>query len=96
VTDLQQSAQLRVREGFEEDTSLDEARADIRRLRFEQMLPPCPREGGQQPGTSTVPTTTSQTGQGGNVVQPGTTAPPTLPPPTSASTTPPVPGRDCR
>jgi len=110
VTDLQQSAQLRVREGFEEGTSLDEARADIRRLRFEQMLPPCPRED-DQTGTSTTTPPTTTTGQGGQVVQPGATVtspvpppatsptPPlttTSPPPTSASTTPPVPGRDCR
>src|SRR5829696_1005469 len=101
VTDLQQSAQLRVREGFEEGTSLDEARADIRRLRFEQMLPPCPQEN-RQPSTGpaapttltspAAPTSTSPTGQGGEVTQPGATTSP----PTSASTTPPVPGRDCR
>ena len=106
VSDLQQSAQVRVREGFEESTSLDEARADIRRLRFEQMLPPCPRENSQLPGgttgaptSPTVPVTTtpapSTTGQGGQVLQPSTAIPP--PSATStASTTPPVPGKDCR
>jgi len=70
VTDLQQSAQMRVQEGFEESTSLEEARADIRRLRFEQMLPPCPRLSEPQP--TTVPSTEAppSSGQGGEVVPP--------------------------
>ncbi|HET8640853.1 MAG TPA: protein phosphatase, partial [Pseudonocardiaceae bacterium] len=87
VTDLQQSAQLRVREGFEEGTSLDEARADIRRLRFEQMLPPCPRDNGQA-GTSTTTPPPTTTGQGGQVVQPGATVTSPVQPPTTSPTAP--------
>jgi protein phosphatase len=110
VTDLQQSAQMRVSEGFEEVTSLDVARADIRRLRFEQMLRPCPRPSEPLPPTSTAPsepTAPPSNGQGGQVVPPAaTTGPPFEPtaeppagpalPPTTASTMPPVPGKDCR
>jgi PPM family protein phosphatase len=101
VTDLQQSAQMRVREGFEESTSLDDARADIRRLRFEQMLLPCPPASEPQPGTSTEPTTAEATpsnGEGGEVLPPGAAPEPTSPPAseTTASTVPPIPGKDCR
>jgi PPM family protein phosphatase len=45
LSDLQQAAQVRVRDGFAEVDSLEKARADVRRLRTEQMLPPCPRAG---------------------------------------------------
>ncbi|HEY0638011.1 MAG TPA: PP2C family serine/threonine-protein phosphatase [Pseudonocardiaceae bacterium] len=60
LSDLQETAQLRVREGFEEVDSLEKARADVRRLRTEQLLPPCPRgdETTTQPTTPSVPTTT--------------------------------------
>jgi PPM family protein phosphatase len=104
VTDLQPSAQVRVREGFEESTSLDDARADITRLRFEQLLKACPPASEPQPTTSTAPTaplTTTATppdGQGGEVVPPGAAPEPTepTPQPTSATTMPPIPGKDCR
>ena len=103
LTDLQQTAQVRVREGFEEVDSLDEVRADVRRLRTEQMLPPCPRAGDP---TTTSPTTTT-------AAPPTTTAPPTtqsvpgvtrppvatgglIQPTSTPPVSTPVPGRDCR
>lgn len=83
LTDLQETARVRVHSGFEEVDSLEEARADVRRLRTEQMLPPCPRAG--EPTTTAVPTPTS--------VAPTTTVAPgaTVPAPV-VTTPPPVPG----
>lgn len=52
LSDLQQTAQVRVRDGFAEVDSLEQARADVRRLRTEQMLPPCPRP---EPSTTASP-----------------------------------------
>src|SRR5262249_15277206 len=90
VTDLQQSAQMRVHEGFEESTSLEKAREDISRLRFEQMLPPCPPASEPQP-TPTETVAPPPNGEGGLVEPPEQTLPPT-----TAGTMPPVPGKDCR
>jgi PPM family protein phosphatase len=93
LSDLQQSAQVRVRDGFEEVDSLEKARADVRRLRTEQMLPPCPQA--EDPATTTTttpPPTTAEPGTTGGVIQP--------PFPTTTTTATPtptlVPGKDCR
>jgi protein phosphatase len=69
LSDLQQTAQVRVRDGFAEVDSLEQARADVRRLRTEQMLPPCPRP---EPST-TAPTATGSvpTDAPASGVQPG-------------------------
>jgi len=108
LTDLQEAAQLRVREGFEEVDSLQDARADVRRLRTEQMLPACPRA--EDPTVPTTPTTTAPPPVTTDVVPPPvtTTPPPGVtggliqPPsgtgqPTSSTQSPQlVPGKDCR
>ncbi len=106
LTDLQEAARQRVREGFEEVDSLQDARADVRRLRTEQMLPACPRAG-DPTTTSTPPTTTAAPPTTEPVPPPVTTTQPPgvtggIQPPTggqtTSSTAPPtlVPGIDCR
>jgi PPM family protein phosphatase len=87
LSDLQQTAQVRVREGFAEVDSLEQARADVRRLRTEQMLPPCPRAGEAttitpspppstiQPTAGTLPTRSGPTVSGPTSL-PGRTEPP--------------------
>jgi len=96
LSDLQQTAQVRVRDGFAEVDSLEEARADVRRLRTEQMLPPCPRAEPSPGQTSPGQTSPGQTSPGAT----GTPAPagggtaggqPGFPPETTASAQP-LPG----
>jgi PPM family protein phosphatase len=107
LSDLQGAAQLRVREGFEEVDSLEQARADIRRLRTEQMLPACPRDDEQTATTTPVtptttptpppggPTTTQPPGITGGLIQPNPSGEPTTTG-TTQSSSPLVPGKDCR
>jgi PPM family protein phosphatase len=81
LTDLQQTAQVRVQDGFAEVDSLEQARADVRRLRTEQMLPPCPRAGDAT--TSTTPPA-PPTSEGALPTTLPTTLPTVLPPGPSA------------
>ncbi|GDY30960.1 PP2C family protein-serine/threonine phosphatase [Gandjariella thermophila] len=82
VEDLQEAARDTVRRGITDVDGLEGARSTIRRLRTEQLLPPCPSSG---PGTSTPPSTSAST-------QP---APPNGAPPPASTTLaggpPPVP-----
>jgi PPM family protein phosphatase len=97
VTDLQQTAQVRVREGFAEVDSLEAARADVQRLRTEQMLPPCPgAEATPVPTPTPTPIPIPPTAAPGPT-EPGVTGgvEPTGPEPTP-TISPQVPGRDCR
>jgi len=108
LTDLQQTAQLRVRDGFAEVGSLEQARADVRRLRTEQMLPPCPRAGDPTtpPTSPTSPPTTSAgalptgsvpTSAPGAAEQPTLTGGVIQPTQTATPSAPAqVPGKDCR
>jgi protein phosphatase len=107
LTDLQQTAQVRVRDGFAEVDSLEKARADVRRLRTEQLLPPCPRAGEPLATTTPAPTTGPTAVASQPTESPPAASPPAEGQPTqtavpsdvqSASPSPPVqvPGKDCR
>jgi protein phosphatase len=81
TSDLKPSTRLDVQHGIDNISSLDEARATVRRLRSEGLLPPCPAAGTTAPGGG--PT-------GG---QPETTTPTATTPAAPPTTTVPAPGQ---
>jgi protein phosphatase len=111
LADLQQLAQQKVRDGSLTATSQVDANDIISRLEQDQMLPPCPTPppsigvpsasvppvGRSTPPTSRTPTVGRSSAPGSTKVVPapaGSTPPRTTTEP--QTTTPQVPGRDCR
>lgn len=99
VNDLKQGARDSVRNGIGGLDSKAQAEEVIRRLRTEQMLPPCPKT------TATTPTGTTPSGPSSNPPVSSSVNPPigglggvaaTTTPPTGTTTRSPQPGVDCR
>jgi protein phosphatase len=109
VDDLQEAARDTVRRGIADVDGLEGARATIRRLRTEQLLPPCPSTGPSTPAstappappapTNGAPTSQSQAGGPPPALPTGSVPPPAesgQPGLTPLSTPTPRPGVDCR
>jgi serine/threonine protein phosphatase PrpC len=92
VDDLQEAARDTVRRGITDVDGLDGARATIRRLRTEQLLPPCPgNENGTTSGTPT-PTTTTAPPPSSGAPPPGSATPAGGPPGAPPTSSAPPPG----